>query len=332
MRIGVAWLESNNANYRAVLPLRELERRGHTVLWPKGRPSTLDVHDLSGCDVVHVYRGANRTTRKALARLAAAGVPIVYDNDDDFGSVPAESPLYGSTGRRKGKLIFKETVEAARLAKCFSTPSKVLAGKYRNAGVQRVEVIPNLLDPRASRRRRLHRGLVIGWIAGAEHVVEVNRLPIVDALERIVHRFPQVRVESIGVDLGLSTRHRNTRKVEFHDLPRRIGGFDIGIAPLADIPYNKTRSDIKVKEYAASGVPWIASPVGPYATLGEKQGGRLLPDDGWYQGLAHLVESRTERRRLGRNGRSWASHQTLATGIELWERLFDQVVSHTRVA
>src|SRR5207249_1565318 len=80
----------------------------------------------------------------------------------------------------------------------------------------------------------------------------------------------------------------------FLELPHRIGSFDIGLAPLADLPGNRARSDIKVKEYAASGVPWLASPVGPYVQLGEEQGGRLVPDDLWFEALDRLVSRRRE--------------------------------------
>jgi glycosyltransferase involved in cell wall biosynthesis len=101
-----------------------------------------------------------------------------------------------------------------------------------------------------------------------------------------------------------------------------VGGFDIGIAPIADLPGNRARSDIKVKEYAASGVPWLASPVGPYVGLGEPEGGRLVPDDGWFEALDRLVSRRRERKRLGRRGERWAKGQTIDAGADRWESVF----------
>jgi glycosyltransferase involved in cell wall biosynthesis len=112
--------------------------------------------------------------------------------------------------------------------------------------------------------------------------------------------------------------------VEFNNLPGRIGGFDVGIAPLADIPANRARSDIKLKEYAASGVPWLASPVGPYIGLGEAEGGRLVPDDGWYDSLVGLVTDHAARSRLGRNAETWASAHTMDAVADRWEQTFTQ--------
>jgi len=115
--------------------------------------------------------------------------------------------------------------------------------------------------------------------------------------------------------------------VEFTDLPDRIGGFDIGIAPLADIAWNHARSDIKLKEYAASGVPWLASPVGPYLGLGEGEGGRLVPDDGWFEALDRLVSRPRERRKLSKKASAWAKRQTVDAAAERWERVFSEAAA-----
>jgi glycosyltransferase involved in cell wall biosynthesis len=214
-------------------------------------------------------------------------------------------------------------MRVARLARAVTTTSEVLAEKYRSSGVERVSVIPNQLNPAVDRSRHNHKGVVIGWIAAAEHQADIRRLGIADALQRVLNKHPQARVECIGVDLKLrSERYRHDRFVAFQDLPQRIGGFDIGIAPLADIPFNRARSDIKLKEYAASGVPWLASPVGPYRGLGEQQGGWLVPQDGWYEALDRLVSGRAKRWWLGRRARRWARTQTIEAVADRWEQVF----------
>lgn len=52
--------------------------------------------------------------------------------------------------------------------------------------------------------------------------------------------------------------------------------FDIGLAPLSDIEFNHAKSWIKLIEYAASGIPFIASPRPEYLRLVERLGiGRI---------------------------------------------------------
>jgi glycosyltransferase involved in cell wall biosynthesis len=321
MRLGVIWHVCPNANYRAVHPMREMQRRGHTVVTPDEHGAG-DLKRLAGCDVVHVYRRGDPETRRLLEQLARRGTAVTYDNDDDLSTLPQESPGYKKRGGLVGERIFKQTMQVARLADAFTTPSELLAEKYRRGGVTRAEVIGNYLSRDAFRPPHRHDGVVIGWIAGAEHRADTARIQIAAALRRLMAEHANVRVECIGIDLGLTERYRHDQVIPFPDLPKRIGGFDIGIAPLADIPWNRARSDIKLKEYAASGVPWLASPVGPYADLGEAQGGRLVPDDAWFEALERLVTRKRERRRLARKAKAWAKRQTIEAGADRWEALF----------
>ena len=322
MRIGAVWLANDNAHYRAIDPLKAMERRGHDVVWPADPEANPDLRQLGTCDVVHVYRRADDEIRPLLAALVRGGTPFTYDNDDDFTSVPKQSPEYRKSGGFKWQRYFMASVKVAQAARTCTTTTEVLAEKYRRAGVERVQVVGNHLAPDLERPRNRHDGIVIGWIAALEHRADADRLKIADALRRLIDEHDDVRVECIGVNLGLTERYRHDPAVPFLGLPRRIAGFDIGIAPLADIPWNWARSDIKLKEYAASGVPWLASPVGPYRGLGEEQGGRLVPDDNWFEALDRLVTHRRERRRLARKAKAWAKEQTIEAVAERWERVF----------
>jgi glycosyltransferase involved in cell wall biosynthesis len=321
VRFGLLFEPNSAAFYRAIDPMEAMERRGHEIAWPEDS-GLARAGLLASCDMVHVYRCAGDGVRRILTEVTRAGTPITYDNDDDFTAVPKESPDYKKVGGPTGRRIHGMTVETARTAAVFTTTTGALAEKYRADGVDRIEVIPNQLLAGAERPQVRHDGLVIGWVGGIDHRADVLRIPIADALRRLVETYPEVRVECIGVDLQLPERYRHDGFVPFLDLPERIGGFDVAIAPLADMPANRARSDIKLKEYAASGVPWLASPVGPYASFGEAEGGRLVPDDGWFEALERLVTSRRERRKLGRKGRSWAKGQTIAAVADRWESVF----------
>jgi glycosyltransferase involved in cell wall biosynthesis len=324
MRIGAIMYPNPASTYRVVEPLQALARRGHEIVAPDHAEGYGDPARLATCDAVHVYRrGYDDHTAAVVAHLARAGVAIVWDNDDDFSATPKESALYKTHGALHGQRTTSRVLRVARLARVVTTPSEQLAERFRGAGINRVEVIPNCPLRNAPRPRLGHNGIVVGWIAGGEHMADTARIPIAAALRRLMDARPDVRVECIGVDLQLGVEgYRHDAAVAFEELPRRMGGFDIGIAPLADIPFNVVRSDIKVKEYAASGVPWLASPVGPYAGLGEKEGGRLVPDDGWFEALDRLVTRARERRRLGKKGAKWAKGQRIDAFADRWEAVF----------
>jgi hypothetical protein len=307
--------------------MRALERRGHEVVWPDAS-GKLNLAQLTGCDIVHVYRRFTPDTQRTLSQLRRSGIPFTYDNDDDFTVIPRESPSYKTVGGLNSERAFAMTVKIARLARRFTTTSEPLAEKYRRAGVEHAEVIGNFVSPDIARPRNRHQHIVIGWVAAHEHMADVGRLGLTATFERLIAKHANVEVESIGVDLHLRERYRHHLRVSFEELPRYIGRFDIGIAPLADIAMNWTRSDIKLKEYAASGAAWLASPVGPYAQLGEQEGGRLVSDDGWFEALDHLVTHGRRRRALARKARRWAKAQTMDAVAARWEQVFVEATAH----
>ena len=115
---------------------------------------------------------------------------------------------------------------------------------------------------------------------------------------------------SVGVDLGVrSDRYIHRPFVPFPELPDAIAQFDLAIAPIADVSFNRVRSNIKVKEYAAGGVPWLASPIGPYKDLGEQQGGRLVVDYGWAEALTDLVTDHAARASLAERSAAWGGRR-----------------------
>ena len=83
--------------------------------------------------------------------------------------------------------------------------------------------------------------------------------------------------------------------------------WDIGIAPLEDTAFNRCKSAIKALDYAALGLPVLASERAVYrGTLADGPGGWLIPDDrnAWFVALARLVRDAGLRRRLGDGARA----------------------------
>lgn len=319
MRIGVAWAPGQNAEYRAYLPVKGMERRGHQVVWPRNSNGELDPRRLTGCDLVHVFRRSDAATWRGVSELLHRGVAVTFDNDDDLTDLPRSG--HGRRAAAVGQQMFAATVRMAKAARTFTTTTDVIARRYRGAGVARIAVIANHVAP-LPRPRHRHEGVVIGWIAGKEHQQDAERLRIGEALGRLIAEHPDVRVECIGVDLRLGERYRHDRHVDFRAVPERMGGWDMGIAPLADTAFNRARSDIKLKEYAASGVVWVASPVGPYRDLGEAEGGCMAEAGRWFETLETLVVDERVRQRLARAALAWAAGHGMESAVDRWEEVF----------
>ncbi|MDO8213517.1 hypothetical protein [Conexibacter sp. CPCC 206217] len=336
MRIGAICEWKVNAHYRHLIPLAALRERGHEVVYAT---EGIDEHDarsrpelLRGCDVILGYRALEPHEVKGVVTAVQRGAAFVWDTDDDLSTLPRESPYYRRSGGLHAQRIFAQTVKTAREAHVVTASTPALAERYRSVGIARVETIDNhLASGAASARRRGHDGVVIGWTAGLEHASELPRIPVVETLRQLLDAHPQVRVETLGLQLGLPPeRYVHRAEVSFGKLQEHIGAWDVGIAPLADIAFNRTRSNVKLKEYASAGTPWLASPIGPYAGLGERQGGRLVADDGWFDALDDLIAHRFARGRLGRRARAWAKTQTIDGAVARWESVLQEAIVRRR--
>lgn len=308
-----------------------LAARGHEirqVVRPGGvyRPQVLD-----GCDLLHIHRHSDDETLALVRRAKASGIPFVWDNDDDLAAVPRNNVAYREFGGARGArslVLVRRLVQAADLV---TTPSRRLAEVFSDYGAQRVDVIENYVrDETLLVPARAHTSsrVTVGWLAGKEHHLDVERLPIRAVLERLLARHADVELLSIGVGLGIADpRYRRVSEVRFEALPNTLEQLDVGIAPLADIPFNRARSNVKLKEYASVGVPWLASHMGPYSGLGEKQGGRLVSDDGWDAALDRIVSNARDRRKLAKRALKWGRAQTVSANVTEWERRFKQVIA-----
>jgi glycosyltransferase involved in cell wall biosynthesis len=152
-----------------------------------------------------------------------------------------------------------------------------------------------------------------------------------ETLDRLLSTHVDLRVVTVGVSLGLtSRRYENIAYVPFPKLGTVVAGFDLGLAPLVDVPINRTRANSKVKEYAVLGVPWLASPVGSYPGLGEAEGGRLVADDDWYEAIERLATRDRERRKLAKRAARWGRSQTISRHAQAWEVVLQDAVERAR--
>jgi glycosyltransferase involved in cell wall biosynthesis len=213
-------------------------------------------------------------------------------------------------------------------ADVVTTTTQALADLFGKHFDGPIEVIENHLDSsQYARDVRRHDGITIGWVASLEHVADVRMLDVTTILRNVLARDPKVRITTVGVKLDLDPdRYTYVRRVRFPDLSKYLAQLDIGIAPIADHPMSYARSNVKVKEYAGAGVPWVASARGSYAGFGTKEGGITVADDGWEQALLDLAGSRLKRMRLRRKAGSWGKSQHIKHHTKPWEAVIQTAV------
>ena len=322
-----------NAAYRSIGPMQALAARGHDLR--ELELSRIDGwHDLlAWCEVLHVHRvcdgGAVELARAAKQSGRRRGVGrrrrrhARSQRHLGLRAQPADS-------RARRRLAARTRLFAE--VDLVTTPSAHLAGVFRAGGAREARVLENYVIDDFAHERELRDALRIGWVA-RRHRLDLRHSPMPGA--GAPARGPSARARDD--DRGQAPAHRRPLRarpiVPLPKLQRHISRFSIGIAPLSPaLAINQARSNVKLKEYAAADVPWLASPIGPYVGLGERQGGRLVADDRWFEELDALVRSERARRRLAKRASRWGATQLLSRNVGDWERNLAWAIDRARAA
>ncbi len=326
MRIAfIANPEAPGGWYRGIGPVLALGERGHEIcqVWRPGEGILGEL--VAGHDVLLVYRSHEDEVLQLARAAKQAGMTLVYDNDDDMRAVPSNNQAARDYKGFAGDRALRQIKKLVQLADLSIATTSQIAERFREYGAEHVQVIENYSPDAALEASAPPNGatVVAGWMAGNEHHIDIERMPLREQFERLLDAYPQLVIETVGCSMGMRhERYRLDPHVDFFDLPRKLAQWDIGLAPIADVPFNHARSNIKVKEYAILGRPWLASPVGPYAPLGEREGGRLVRDHEWVEAIGRLVEKPRERRKLAKRARTWGREQAISANVRLWEDAF----------
>ncbi len=165
-------------------------------------------------------------------------------------------------------------------------------------------VIPTVPDPRGYDVAVHKPGPVtVGW-AGTN-----GGLGYLDPLKDV---FTRLRATGNRVEVVSSAPWNGPaefRAWHQEDEPHLFARFSVGIMPLPDTLYTRSKAGFKLLQYMAAGVPVVASPVGVNAELIADSGAGFLADSPqeWASCLGKLAEDHELRQRMGNAGRDFVS-------------------------
>lgn len=249
---------------------------------------------------------------------------IVWETDDDLWAVDA-------LNRRAVRHFTPEVLDAleqvARIAHMVTVSTEPLAEVMRRFN-EHVVVLPNHIDDRLLSVERPRRDrLTIGWAGGDSH--HIDWLHVASTVRRFIARNPQVDLHTIGANYQIAAKipkaqSRHTGwSPDLFDYYRTID-FDIGIAPLAPIEFNRSKSHIKALEYAALGIPVIASDREPYRdfVVDGVTGFLVRHPHEWERRLRDLTNDEAMRAEMGSAAKQRARKFAIGEGWQLWANAY----------
>ena len=225
---------------------------------------------------------------------------IIYDFDDAI-MYNAENPEKLS---RKRQNAFQRT---ASLADMIIAGNSYLAEHARKFN-KNVEILPTALDTKAYNIRQKQQNdskIRLVWIGSKSTLRYLEEIK--PALEEIGLRFDNVALriicdKFIDLDNMPVEKHEWSLDTQIRDLITS----DIGIAPLSDNAFAKGKCGFKILQYAAAGLPVIASPVGINSELVKDNitGFHATSVSEWLEKISALIENTNLRISMGRAGKN----------------------------
>jgi glycosyltransferase involved in cell wall biosynthesis len=273
-------------------------------------------------DVVLVQREAMIFGPPLVEWLAARVFkrPMVLDLDDAT-YVPYTSPTYGKLG--KALKWFSKTDDLIRWADIVTCGNRAIA-EYAESKGATTRIIPTVVDtdifvPRQRVPPLTDGPLVLGWI-GTHSTFPYLRavFPVLQDLAK-THRF-KLRI------VGAGTSTVSIPDVEVENLEWRLDrevedfqSFDVGLYPIDPSLYAEKwaagKSGFKAIQYMAVGIPFVATPVGAMAEIGDAGTTHFqaTSNDEWLTTLDLLLADAHLRQTMGASGRRHAvEHYSLS--------------------
>lgn len=278
-----------------------------------------DVEDPEA-DVVVFQRPLQRTLADAIPVLQAKGIRVVVEIDDDFTTISARNVSWANCHPKfHPERNWDHLARACKQADLVTVTTPALAQRYARHG--RVAIIPNHIPASyLSIEREPHDGVVVGWTGSIEthpNDLQVTRGGVARAVEATGATFAVVGTgKGVRKALDLKEQPLSSGWVPLDAYPRALAHFDVGIVPLELTAFNESKSALKGLEFAALGVPFVASPTGPYQVVPVAAIARRPRD--WEREVRSLIESQGSRLGVASALRHWASTQTVEGNCERW--------------
>ena len=304
-------------HYRIALPLAEYVRRGGQARWSE----EMTAQDIVTSDIIVGQRVCRDDATLVWQAMCAKGDKLmVLEIDDDLFQIdPSNAPAY----KFYTPSLLANLAQNIRAAHVVTVSTEPLADVIR-AYNPNVVVVPNRIPAwLLEHQRPVDRHRTIGWGGGVSHAMDwVDAAPQV---ARFLQRNQDVHAHVIG---GTFESMRNWPVERLTVTPwfnsvddyYRAVNFDIGLAPLRPHVFNQSKSAIKTLEYAALGIPVVASAAGPYEEFVQHGVTGLLVrrDHEWTSHLRALANDADMRMEMDRNARQQAAEHTIEGNLGSW--------------
>lgn len=292
-------------------------------------------------DLIIVQRPLDNSMTAIIKQAKRQGIATIVEIDDDFSSVhklnAAHDHMYGKSSGAQ----WVETAASLADHVSVSTPQLTKYARHGRYSILRNNVPQSIFEVEAYPNDQDIKGTRIGWSGSVQtHPFDLQETKgaIATVLKNNGLDFNVVGDgQYVGRNLGLSdeTAVFSTGWVDISLYYQYVKTFlDIGIVPLEISPFNQAKSALKGMEFAALGIPYVASPTREYIRMEAYGIGKTAktPSE-WRKHLQRMLDRPSETERIAKESRDRieAEHTYRVNApqwIEAWEKAIDYRKTH----
>lgn len=282
-------------------------------------------------DAVVFSRPHQDTLLMAYKRM---GIPVIVDMDDDFHAIPESHPGYKFVGQGDPMYLMKlENCMYAADRLVVTTPELEERLSTYAEDPNEIKIIPNGWSSREAywlhKRSTFQDRVIIGWGGTITHREDFQMC--IQPIKKVLKEHPEAMVciagdpEIYRFFVSVPENQKLFIPMVPYDLyPITLSMWDIMLVPLLNNHFNRAKSDIKLVDAGARGIPYVASNMPVYWEW--ETGGTLADDDAWYGAIKRYVEDAELRSEHGKAGKKAAKSRDMLELGTLWRDVIEEVI------
>lgn len=264
--------------------------------------NTVKTMDIDWADVIVLCRNIE-PGQAWFQHVLKQKKPYIYDIDDNFFDIPGDS--FEARYYRASERIntFTQYLQYASLVRVYSEPLRLRVQEINN---RVIKVVPPL-DFRHIRPRR-NSGDTIKIVYATSRTHDELFSIFLPALEKLLKsHHTKIHVYFLGFTPATLQKHPRVHSIPMiWDYPAYLrnfssAGYDIGLAPLLDDVFHRSKTNNKFREYGACQIAGIYSNVDVYTScVRHNETGLLVSNtvNDWYDAMTLLIENKELRRKI----------------------------------
>jgi glycosyltransferase involved in cell wall biosynthesis len=308
--------------------------------------------DLMSADLVIMQDSGTMEASNITKFMRDNKIPYMTEYDDYVFHVSPHNEG-GYMAWNPSTLFLHRTLEATRQGVGITVSTPQLARELFPYNPN-IFVIPNYLDKDKWSHPTVKRSddkIRIGWAGGNAHADDLKMISKV--LDKIIkERKGKVVFETMGMTrkelAGVfpmeifnelcpscgyegEIHHYPGESLDDYSTVLASKGWDIAVAPVINNGFGNAKSDLKIKEYSALGIPIVASDVTPYREAVDSGAKVLLATtfEEWYEAINSLIDDASKRSEISRENKEWVENYWIQENIHKMFDVYSQVILST---